>query len=111
MQLYPGQPKFLLLIKENEGMTQKELAQKHCVKPATVTGMIAKLEANGFIYRVPDEADKRILRVYLTPKGRKHADFAKEHMIAMSKKMFQNFTEEDIKNLLQLTKKMKKNLK
>lgn len=109
-KLYPGQPKFLALIKSNEGQTQKELAEKHFVKPATITGMINKLETNQCVYRVPDELDKRIMRVYLTPKGRNLAEQSEKYMVVLSEKLFEDFTEEELNTYLRLTNKMKKNL-
>jgi DNA-binding MarR family transcriptional regulator len=110
MKLYPGQPKFLALIKSNEGVTQKELAKIHCVKPATITGMLGKLEANHFVYRVPDETDKRIMRVYLTPEGRHIAEQSEKFMISLTEKMFEDFTKEEIQSYLRLTQKIITNI-
>lgn len=110
MRLYPGQPKFLALIKENEGVTQKELAEKHGVKPATITGMLGKLEANQYVYRVPDEIDKRVMRVYLTPEGRNMANKGEKFIISLTERMFQGFTKEELNNFLLLTDKIKNNL-
>jgi DNA-binding MarR family transcriptional regulator len=110
MKLYPGQPKFLALIKENEGVTQKELAELNSVKPATITGMLYKLEANHFVYRVPDEADKRIMRVYLTEEGRNLAEQSEQFIRSMTETLFDGFTEEDSKCFIRLTGKMRENL-
>lgn len=110
MKLYPGQPKFLALIKENEGVTQKELAKMHNVKPATITGMLSKLEANQFVYRVPDEIDKRNLRVYLTPEGHQLAEKSQKFIIRLTEKMFEGFTKEELQMFLQLTEKITTNL-
>lgn len=108
--MYPGQPKLLALIKYHEGLTQKELASKNCVKPSTITGMLNKLEANGFVKRVPDEADKRIMRVYLTPEGRKLAKQGEHFLITMTEQMFTGFTDEELKTFIQLSDKIKGNL-
>jgi DNA-binding MarR family transcriptional regulator len=109
-QLYPGQPKFLSVIKANEGITQKELAEKNMCTPATITGMLSKLEANHYVYRVPDEVDKRIMRVYLTPIGRTLAEHAEEFMVSLIEQLFEGFTEEELHTLLTLSQKMKMNL-
>ncbi len=110
VKLYPGQPKLLAVIYDHEGLTQKELADKNCVKPASITGMLNKLEANGYVYRVPDEADRRNLRVYLTPEGRDAALLGKRFLIGLAEKMFTDFTEEEIKSFIELTHKIKSNL-
>lgn len=110
LKLYPGQDKFLALIKAHEGVTQKELASMHCVKPATITGMLLKLEANSYVYRIPDEADKRNIRVYLTPEGRNKAELSENFMIDLTNQMFENFTEEEIQTFLQCMDKINHNL-
>jgi DNA-binding MarR family transcriptional regulator len=108
--MYPGQPKLLSIIKANEGITQKDLAEKNMCKPATITGMLNKLEANHFVYRVPDEVDKRILRVYLTPEGQSHAKQAESFIVSLVEQLFDGFSEEELHTLIKLSKKMKSNI-
>ncbi len=109
--VYPGQPKLLSLIRAHEGITQKELSSKNCVKPATITGMLSKLEAHHLVYREPDEADKRIMRVYLTEEGRKFAEHSDSLIEKMTDQLFQGFSEEELHTLLQLIEKARNNLK
>lgn len=109
--VYPGQPKLLSLIKAHEGIAQKELSYKNCVKPATITGMLIKLEAQHLIYRVPDETDKRIMRVYLTPEGHRIAEHSEDFIESMIDQLFQGFSEEEMHTLLQLMEKARNNLK
>lgn len=108
--IYPGQPKLLSLIKANEGITQKELSGKNCVTPATITGMLTKLEANHYVYRVPDETDKRIMRVYLTSEGRAFAEHADIFLASLIEQLFTGFNDDEIHTLLTLSMKMKNNL-
>jgi DNA-binding MarR family transcriptional regulator len=107
--MYPGQPKLLSLIMANEGIPQKQLSEKNCVKPATITGMLNKLEANKYVYRVPDEVDKRIMRVYLTPEGRQFAEDSEKFMNSMMDQLFYGFSDEELKTLVILTEKMRSN--
>lgn len=86
------------------------MSEKHCVKPATITGMLNKLEANHYVYRVPDDDDKRIMRVYLTPEGRALAGQGEAFMIGLTDRLFDGFTEEELKTLLRLVQKIKNNL-
>lgn len=53
-----------------EGITQFELSERLGCEPPTVTNMIKKLEEYGMVYRIRDNSDGRVSRVYLTPKGR-----------------------------------------
>ncbi len=110
LNMYPGQPKLLALLRHHEGLTQKELAYKHCVKPSTITGMLSKLEANGYVCRIPDETDKRSMRVYLTPQGRQLAEQGEKYLIRLTKQMFTGFSEEELKTYIRLSDKIKRNL-
>ncbi|MBH1941517.1 MarR family transcriptional regulator [Mobilitalea sibirica] len=110
LKLYPGQAKLLALIKEHEGITQKELSEKNFVKPATITGMLNKLEANGLVKRILDEEDKRIMRVYLTDDGQRLAKKGKEFLFSLTGQMLKGFTEEEVKSYLMLLDKIKRNL-
>lgn len=108
--LYPGQPKLLGIIKANEGISQKDLSEKSFVTPATITGMLNKLEANHYVYRKPDEIDKRIMRVYLTEEGRQFAEQAEGFLKKITLQLFDGFTEEELKIIISFTERMKKNL-
>jgi len=108
--LYPGQHKLLSLIKANEGCTQKELSGKNFVKPATITGMINKLEANHYVYRVIDETDKRIMRVYLTSEGRHLADQADLFIEDLTDVLVQDFSEEELETFIYYIEKVRNNL-
>lgn len=109
-RIFPGQPKLLILIKANEGITQKELASKNGVKPATITEMLKKLETNNYVYRVPDEIDKRSLRVYLTPQGYRFAEYSEKYAQGMMELIFRGFSDEELQTLTSLMDRMRNNL-
>ncbi len=53
-----------------EGITQKDLAEKLSVRAATLSVAISKLEKQGLVSRVASKTDKRINYLHLNP-GRK----------------------------------------
>ncbi|WP_430871709.1 MarR family winged helix-turn-helix transcriptional regulator, partial [Escherichia coli] len=55
----------------SDGITQMQLCEHLKCEPPTVTNMVKSLELNGFIYRKRDEQDARVMRIYLTDKGKK----------------------------------------
>lgn len=67
--LYHGQPRLLLVLWHEEGMTQSELADRLRVRPSTITKMLQRLTEAGFVERRRDSQDQRVLRVYLTEAG------------------------------------------
>lgn len=109
-KMYPGQPQIMLFLKHCEGISQKELAKKHTARPASITGMLQKLEKQGLVKRIPDEQDKRILRVYLTEKGEKIAQQSEKFMEQVAQTLFQNFTLEEKECYMKLLEKMSKNI-
>jgi DNA-binding MarR family transcriptional regulator len=56
---------------EHEGSSQRELADAMHIEPPTLVRHLDKLAADGLVERRRDEADRRIVRVSVTPAGRR----------------------------------------
>lgn len=110
MNAHPGQSHLMLIINKHPGITQKELSEKNSTQPASITGIIGRMEENGYIERISDSEDKRIMRVYPTDKGKKYAAECQNFMNQLSEKLFETFTKEEIKQLISLVDKMDSNL-
>lgn len=65
-----SQWKVLLAIWRGEGQSQVELQDVLGLEGATMTGLLQRMERGGLVQRKPDLSDKRVLRVYLTERGR-----------------------------------------
>jgi MarR family transcriptional regulator, organic hydroperoxide resistance regulator len=59
------------LIKELSPVRVSDLARSMYIHPATVVGILDRLEVNGFVVRKRSKVDKRVVRVELTGKGKK----------------------------------------
>ena len=68
----------MLLLWENKIMTVKELGEHLYLDSGTLTPLLKKLEAKGFINRVRSTTDERNLNINLTAKGEKLRDAALE---------------------------------
>lgn len=53
-----------------EGLTQQELARKLLVGRSNMSMLLPQMEKRGLIARRGDEADRRVLRLFLTEQGR-----------------------------------------
>ncbi|MEM6462099.1 MAG: MarR family transcriptional regulator [Pseudomonadota bacterium] len=53
-----------------EGISQQDLADKLLVGRSNISMLLPQIEKRGLIIRRKDETDKRVLRLYLTEKGR-----------------------------------------
>ena len=110
INLYPGQPILLETINEKEGITQSELSNLSSKKPATITTMINRLENIGYIKRVSDAYDKRIIRLYLTDLGKEKYYQLLNLKRNMSNNIFYGMSDEDIASVYNLLLKIKNNL-
>lgn len=69
---------YLFHICRNEGLSQDALAQALYVNKCSVTRHLSRLEEAGFLTRVPDEKDRRVLLVYPTEKAREILPFLRD---------------------------------
>lgn len=61
----------LVYLDQEDGITQRDLAERSYTNPNTVTAILKRLEADGLIRRVRHELDGRARRVSITAKGRR----------------------------------------
>ncbi|MFG2866355.1 MarR family transcriptional regulator [Streptomyces sp. NPDC048338] len=66
--------KTLDLLERHGALTAKELAERSGLAPASVTGLVDRLERKGFVRRVKHPTDKR--RVLVEPRPEKLAEIA-----------------------------------
>jgi DNA-binding MarR family transcriptional regulator len=68
------------LERSGQKMTMSELSRELMVSNGNVTGVIDRLEKNGFVTRTRADHDRRIQYIELTPKGRhEFDDMAQRH--------------------------------
>ena len=59
---------YLTEICAHPGISQDRLARLICINKSTVARQVAVLEEDGFVRRIPSEADKRVMELYPTEK-------------------------------------------
>lgn len=92
------------------GLTQKEIADKVGVEGATLVPIIDKMEKEGLLKRKPDSSDRRINRIYLTPKADSLWESMIECALRIRKSSSKNISESDIQTTLETLRKITKNL-
>jgi DNA-binding MarR family transcriptional regulator len=60
----------LLVLWERDGLTVSELGKRLSLDSGTLTPLLKRLEAAGFVSRLRDTADERRVHIQLTPDGR-----------------------------------------
>jgi DNA-binding MarR family transcriptional regulator len=87
----------LLVLWERDGLTVKEIGQRLHLDSGTLTPVLKRLEASGYVQRSRDMADERQVRVTLTQRGReirKQAAAGRREVVCAS-----GWTEEQIRAL------------
>ena len=89
-----------------QGIHQKELAERRGVNPSSMSELIDKLEADRYIERTVDPADKRATLITLTEKGKARAWEVMDERAAYAENIFRSLTEDEKKTLLDLLDKI-----
>jgi MarR family transcriptional regulator, organic hydroperoxide resistance regulator len=69
--LHVGQDQVLFRLWRKEGLSQAQLGERLGCEAPTVTNMVRRMEASGLVERRVDCDDARVVRVYLTDRGRR----------------------------------------
>ena len=67
--IHVGQEMILMVLWEDDGLTQTQLAERLGVQPPTVTRMVQRMEASGLLKRRACRSDARISHIFLTQRG------------------------------------------
>lgn len=94
-----------------ERLTMGELAQLVNRDKSTVTVLIRKLEAAGFVEREVSEKDSRVVYIKLTPQGREYNDKTKDISRQLIERCYQGFSPEERQTTFALLKRIFNNFK
>lgn len=69
VRVTPAQSGILFLLKQKDGLTMTELGKALAIDNATITGLVDRLERDGFLRRNKSASDRRALNISITPDG------------------------------------------
>ena len=81
-------------------MSQRDLLEHACISSASLSEVLAKLEAEGLVTRTKSEEDRRLLAVALTEAGREKAEEVLEYKNRFEEESFACFDEQERTQLL-----------
>lgn len=81
---------YVLLNIDKEGTPSTKLGPKMGMEPTSLTRLLKSMESMDLIQRMTDKTDKRVVRVKLTPKGKKMREVSKEVVIKFNQFIHQN---------------------
>lgn len=98
--LHRGQGRLFDKLEAGDGISQKELARRMNITPATLTRMVQNMERHGLVTRITDSKDQRITLITITEKGLEIKAKLNEKLKIVDGKIFKNFTQDE-KDLLE----------
>ena len=105
-----AQSKVIYALSLQPGMTQRELADKVGIETPTLVVMIDKLEKEHLVKRQNDKQDRRIKRIFITPKADRLVDRMIQSALSIKKIATKNISENEVKHILENLNKISQNL-
>lgn len=100
----------LFYIGDNEGITQRNLAQILEANESSIVRLIDRMEKENIVRREKDPSDRRITKLYLTKEGIKKREKLMPIGEKFSKDCIKDISEEDLETFKKVLDKMVKNL-
>jgi DNA-binding MarR family transcriptional regulator len=108
-----GQPVILSILSQQENGTiesQKELARRLRVSPATVTISLKSMERDGYIKKLSNAEDLRCKPISITEKGTQAARLIDQVFETLDHGMYRGFEPEELEKISSLYRRMIENL-
>lgn len=99
---------YLTEICANPGISQDRLARLICINKSNVARQVTVLEEDGFVRRVPSEADKRVMELYPTEKTLEILPKINEILMCWEQCITHDLTEAEKELITTLLSKMSK---
>ena len=98
----------LRYIAKKKSPLMKEVADYFCITPPSATSLINSLVKSGTLKRVYDKNDRRIVRLFITSKGRKKLKRDFDEINNNMKKILTQLNMNEQKNLISILEKLSK---
>lgn len=108
--LHPGQDSVLKALAEQDGLSMSQLAQTLSVQPPTVTKMVSRLAAQGYVERRASKGDGRQAHVFLTQQGSETIADIDRGWKRLEREALVGIDEKDVKRLRKMLRQIEKNL-
>lgn len=104
----PGQFGVLIMIKENEGLSQSDLGSAVGIDRSTMVAVIDRLESRGLVVRAPSPNDRRSYALRLSPEGQRLMEDLIPRVKAHDQSMVKDLSKEEQAQLIDFLRRMAK---
>lgn len=106
MKLNTSQMRVLFEANYYEGVSQLDLHKKYQIDPASITRTVQTMERDGLVTRSPDPTDNRLMRVFITEKGRALAETLPAQLAGFEQIIVNGLSEAEISQLHNLLERI-----
>jgi DNA-binding MarR family transcriptional regulator len=92
----PAQVSAVVHLAERDGITLRELGEQLALNSAGITGLVARLERDQLVRRVPSSSDGRAISIRLTARGRTLAARVAPLLTEISEQLVAGFTSREV---------------
>lgn len=87
------------MLEESSPMKVSDLARRMYLNPATMVGLLDRLEMKGLVRRARSEQDRRVVLIYLTEQGRELVGMSPEVAQSLLVKGLESTAEQKLSNI------------
>ncbi|WP_102028896.1 MarR family winged helix-turn-helix transcriptional regulator [Salirhabdus sp. Marseille-P4669] len=91
---------------QNESCTSSDIANEFAIGKSAVTAQINRLVDRGFIERVRDESDRRVVFLHLTEEGKQLVEKGNEKLYEVLGDVLSHFEKEEVTNIIEKLEKL-----
>jgi MarR family transcriptional regulator for hemolysin len=103
--------KVLANLERHEGISQSRLSELTHIEPMAIVRILDRMEADGFVERKPDPADRRARSLYLTPKSKPTLDEIWRLAALTRAETFAGISQEERNGFLDVLARLEANLR
>lgn len=100
--LTPAQFGLLVILWQQDGLTQADLAEKGQIDRTTICGLVSRLEKKELAKRQPHNHDRRACRIHLTEHGKLMAPLLSECVIRGQTNLTNDLNEREVNELIRM---------
>ena len=97
---------FALLSIEKTGTPSTQLGPRMGMEARSLTRLLKKMEENNWIEKRADKKDKRIVRIFLTEKGKKKRKIARTAVLKFNNKINNNISASDLDTFFKVSQQV-----
>jgi DNA-binding MarR family transcriptional regulator len=105
-----GQQWILRCLWTTDGRTPGEIAKELELSTPTVTKAAMRMETSGLVERRPDPRDARLVRLYLTDRGKTLETTIRDEMTELSRRALSTLSPAEVEALVHILTSIRKNL-